>query len=175
MNAKQEFYINLHKKLDNKPLSIRKNIIESIMNDVGDLLDPVDPDEDYDLIEMSDEELKDFSFQKEAEKSWKEREERIKQWQQHYIKTGLVREQDNNTVTKENKEQRLFGRTLAHEFAACGNLDKLKNAISEGADLNAKDNNGMTALEVAQLEEHDNIVEYLMSITENQKESPDNS
>ena len=89
---------------------------------------------------------------------------RISRWEDYYSEKPsdcpdsewpLFREKD--TVDKAE-----FGRTPLHVAIIDNNLDEIKKLISDGADISIKDNGGNTAIELAVLEDREDIVEWFM-------------
>lgn len=163
MKIKHKFYIKLNQRLSDKPLCIRINMIKKIMSDLDNLLD--DPlEDDVDDFEL-DEELTENTFADDHNASMQERENRIKKWQEHYISKGIVEPNDNEDKSKnESNIRSLFGRTILHEAVLTGNLNIVKQSINENTDFNKKDNNEMTALELAIMEEYTDITNYLSNL-----------
>ena len=76
---------------------------------------------------------------------------------------GTAREVEEALQDGANVDARdMFGRTALHEAAGHGKADVAEILLQHGAeDINAKDNNGSTALDFAQREVHSNVVKLL--------------
>ena len=67
------------------------------------------------------------------------------------------------TEINKSKQAKCDGFSFLHKATMEGNLELVKYLISEGANIESKDNDNFTPLHFAALEGHLNIVEYLLS------------
>lgn len=73
------------------------------------------------------------------------------------ITIGIPKRKHDPNVTR-------FGRSIVHEAVLLDDLDLLKQLINNGEDIHRTDNNGHTPLQIAIMEEKDEIVMYLASL-----------
>ncbi len=88
------------------------------------------------------------------------KEQQIIVLQQFYKDKQLFTQEELEYQNPLNEKGK-FGRTKLHEAVLTGTLDEVKNLISQGAQVRAKDNSGYTPLILARLNGKKEIAEYL--------------
>lgn len=154
-----EFVFESNNRLRNLPLEKRKKIIDRVIDNLNnidfftplhEMCDDDDYDDDFGLILESRAGVDD------------EHEKRIKSLQLFYSGHPEIQSDDDDyeeIVQKEKNAISRCGRTDLHDAVLMNDLDMIRSILTEGnVDLNSKDNNGRTALQVAFLEENMTVI-----------------
>jgi len=158
---KESFTWYLRRKFVNKTLAEKKRLTNRILEDLDTILSPLvfdNSDEDVDAFIRQDEIINsDVIYNDFAD----DKEQRILAWRKHYEEQDYVF--FDNII--EQDDSPLFGRTDLHNAVANNDLEQVKiitqTTISNGGNIHLKDNNNMTPLELAKLEEYTDIINYL--------------
>ena len=161
MNTRNVFIIRMNDQLKDKSFEDRTRVIKRILADLDatDILKPID-------VSYNEEDDFDFNFHKGVAKEpenvilWKDEEiqDRIRRKQEELATMlGVDKDEVVKTPFGSTSVSR-FGRSPLHEAIVAGDIKTVTSLIEQGLYLDAKDNNGLTALALARLEENIEII-----------------
>jgi hypothetical protein len=93
-------------------------------------------------------------------------EENIEKWQNYYTEKPSDCPDDQWPIfrQKDKVDKREYGWGPLHRAIMDNDLEKVKELISEGADIKMIDNGGNTPFEIAVLEDREEIVDYFLTL-----------
>jgi hypothetical protein len=153
------FVFDLNNRLQHLPLEVRQRQMKKVLDDLSGTLTFTPPE---DLADPED----DFEDEQEniACENAMGREDRIKQLINFYGVQGDTDESEEEALEREHVVKKRCGKTDLHEAVMMGDLPLIRQLISEGADVNAKNNNGHTAIYLAFLEENEAVIGLLREL-----------
>ena len=162
MNVKNEFIYSLNQKYAHLQFDKRQFLVKKMVADFADFfsitLNPNDDEEEFPLDLMFETEVDGEYVEGDLGKIDPEREKRIRALEEWAKSEGL---QEKEEITPFKAEIKRFGRSALHEAILNEDIDGIKQLIKDGANLFAKDNNGNSPLNLAQMEEKTEIVKIL--------------
>ena len=148
------FVFDLNNRLQHLPLEVRQRYIEKALADLSGTLVFADPN---DLVDPNEEDSEDEQ-ETAAFDNTMSREERIKELTAFYGVKGDEDEDAEEVQEREHTIKKRCGKTDLHDAVLMGDLPLIEQLISDGADVNAKNNNGHTAIYLAFLEENEAVI-----------------
>lgn len=144
--------------------------MDKMLDDLSDVLAPItfsNTEEDWELeLIFVDDDAEDIS----TNDLQTDQDIRIEKLRQYYIDEGLV---DVNTTDPWAKNESIsqsisqFGRNSLHDAVLASDKAAVSDLLAKGVNCAAKDNNGMTALEVALLEESFEVAKIIQDFINN--------
>ena len=159
MNIRNKFILSIAEKVSSKSAEVRQKIIQKILADLDktDILTPIDVfayDEDIDWGRPEDDTEELFEKIKEMDK-----EQRIQALQKKYDGSFDEDKFVPSPFQSEQKKTTRFGRTELHEAVLANDVESVERLLKQGLNVDAVDNNGNDAFNLACLEERVEIIE----------------
>lgn len=153
------FVFELNNRIQHLPFEVRQQRMKQIIEDVERLEDGEESHIFTPLCLLCDDDNDDT--EELACENAVAREQRIRELQAFYNVPGEIDEEEQE---RELAIKNRCGKTDLHDAVLMGDCDLIRTLIQNGADINAKNNNGQTAVYLAFLEENEEVISLLREL-----------